>query len=247
MTLAVRIIPTLLIRGSSLVKGQRFNSWRTVGHPLQAVRIHQMRGVDELLMIDISASENRKPNFKLIEQLASDCFSPLTVGGGITSVDDIQGLLDVGADKVLIETAWLEDASLLTQASERFGSQAIVAGVTVREGYVTSQCGTITHPLLPREAAVAAVRSGAGEVLVQSVDRDGMFTGYDLELIKNVSKVPVPVVASCGCGEYQHMVEAVKAGASAVAVGAFFQFSDATPKGSAQYLYQNGIEARIGI
>lgn len=245
--LAVRVIPTLLISGGSLVKGQKFDAWRSVGHPLQAIRIHQMRGVDELLMIDISATrEGRGPNFALIERLTRDCFSPLTIGGGVTSLDDIRGLLNVGADKVLIETGWMENPDLLNEASARFGSQAIVAGVTVSEGLTTSNCGTKVYTRKAAEMAVEAAHRGAGEILVQSIDRDGLFSGYDLELVESVSKaVPVPVIASCGCGDYAHMREAVRAGASAIAAGAFFQFTQATPRGAAEYLSENGIEARI--
>lgn len=238
MSLAHRIIPTLLVRGDSLVKGVRFDAWRSVGHPLQAARIHAARGVDELLYLDIAATpEGRGPDFKQIERLTRDVLCPITVGGGVRSVQDVRDLLNAGADKVAIGTCTTDRFKALREASARFGKQAIVAILSYQES-------KIHDGLVP--AARLRVSQGAGELVLQPMEREGTMNGYDLSTLRTVSAtVDVPVIASCGCGSYEHMREAIEAGADAVAAGAFFQFTDATPRGAAEYLMQHGIEARI--
>ena len=224
MGLAIRVIPVLLRRGNSLVKGRQFNSWRSVGHPLQAARIHAARGVDELMILDLGSDQ---PDYVMIDKLTRDSFTPITVGGGIKTIADIQNLLRAGADKVC-----LKSQELMKAASGIFGKQAICASLEVRDQTVVEEAKQLEEI--------------SGEILLQSVDRDGMMGGYDLELIHNVScAINIPVIASCGCGTYQHMLEAIQAGASAVAAGAMFQFTDATPLGAAQYLHEHGIETRI--
>ncbi len=244
MTLAIRVIPSLLVRGSSLVKGQGFDASRVVGHPLQAARIHQARGVDELLYLDVAATpENRGHDFAQIEKLTEGCLMPLTVGGGVRSCQDIDGLLRAGADKVLICT---EAAGLVREASDRYGSQCIVAGIDVHGGKVALRCGHESTRIDPVARARKLAKAGAGEILLQTVERDGMMKGYDLALIKRVAEVVnIPVIASCGAGSYDHMVEAVRAGASAVAAGALFQFTENTPAGAAAYLIEKGLPARV--
>ena len=232
MPLAKRVIPTLLCRGRQLVKGVAFDSWRSVGHAAQAVRIHQARGVDELVLLDIAATaEGRGPDLQLVDELAEACFMPLAVGGGVRSVEDIQKLLRAGADKVVIRTAGPE---LARRASAVVGRQAIVASIDVRG---------------LGDAVAAASRwedAGAGEILLTRVEREGTLQGYDLELIRTVSRaVSIPVIAHGGAGTYQHMLEAIDAGADAVAAGAMFIFTEATPRGAAEYLAQHGVEARI--
>ncbi len=233
--LAIRIIPTLLQRGSTLVKGERFNSWRSVGHALQAINIHQARGVDELIYLNIAATpEGRGPDFKMVKSLTRECFVPITVGGGVRSVEDVQGLLNAGADKVAICTAGTLD--FILYISRKFGSQAIV---------VVVEHFTEINNLIPLWA-VRLEDCGAGEILLQSKERDGTMQGYDLELIRSVcNAVSIPVIASGGCSGYEDMYNAIQAGASAVAAGALFQFTDATPKGAAEYLKARGIEVRI--
>jgi len=226
MGLATRIIPILLRRGNSLIKGKQFNSWRSVGHPLQAARIHAARGVDELMILDLGAEQ---PDYAMIDTLSCNFFTPITVGGGIRNISDIQNLLKAGADKVCIKLR-----SLIQGAAKVFGSQAICVSLEVRAGIDTVK--------IAQEIA----NDGAGEILLQSVERDGMMDGYDLKLIEKVSHaVDIPVIASCGCGTYQHMLEAIQAGADAVAAGSLFQFTDATPLGAARYLQEHGIETRV--
>lgn len=246
MGLATRIIPTLLCRGRQLVKGKQFNAWRSVGLVTQAVRIHQSRGVDELVLLDIAATtEGRGPDLSLIEELTENCFMPLTVGGGVRSVDDVKALLRAGADKVVIGTAALERPALVKEITDIVGSQAIVVAIdhTIR-GVVLRGRVLLTPGI--EQAAMHLTAMGAGEILLTSVAREGMMTGYCLDTISALREaVSVPVISHGGCGEYAHMLEAIKAGASAVAAGSLFQFTDATPRGAAEYLAQHGIETRI--
>ena len=238
MGLAVRIIPTLLAKGTKLVKGRRFNPNRVVGHVQQAARVHQARGVDELCILDVGATPaGRGPNFDAIEALTSDCFMPLTVGGGVRSLNDIERLLRVGADKVAIKTAYQADFSFLDACTQRFGSQAIVVALDVSDEGRTTLVLDIARDIEAR---------GAGEILLTAMDREGTMEGYDLQLIHEVANaVDIPVIAHGGCSSYQNMYEAIKAGASAVAAGALFQFTDATPRGAAEYLYMQGVEVRL--
>ena len=238
MGLAVRVIPTLLAKGTSLVKGKRFSANRVVGHVQQAARVHQARGVDELCILDVGATPaGRGPNFGAIEALTSECFMPLTVGGGVRSLNDIERLLRVGADKVAIKTAYQANFDFLDACAHRFGSQAIVIALDVcAEGRTT----------LVLDLARDIEARGAGEILLTSMDREGTMEGYDLQLIHEVANaVDIPVIAHGGCSSYQNMHEAIRAGASAVAAGALFQFTDATPRGAAEYLYMQGVEVRL--
>jgi cyclase len=238
----------LLCRGRQLVKGQRFDSWRSVGVAMQAARIHAMRGVDELCILDIGATpEGRGPDFDLVRELSENCFIPLTVGGGVRTVDDVDRLLRAGADKVCMETAAFIGASpwLITNCSQRFGNQAIVVSITHRGGNHSIRCGQINTPTPAVQAANSAAFLGAGEIMLNSIDRDGTMTGYDIDMIRAVSAaVDVPVIACGGCSGYADMLAAVRAGASGVAAGALFQFTDCTPAGAAEYLAQHGVETR---
>lgn len=228
--LAKRIIPTLLYRGTLLVKGERFNGWRSVGNVMQAARIYVARDVDELIMLDITATaEGRRPDFTMVERLAQDNFSPLTVGGGVRAVHDVQDLLNAGADKVAIGTAY----GIIHECAERFGRQAIVASLNIKDQDAV-------------EEAVEVERMGAGEILLNAVERDGTLIGYNLDMIRAVTNaVEIPVIASGGCSGYEDMKNALTNGADAVAAGALFQFTMCTPKGAAQYLHKHGIEVRI--
>lgn len=236
MGLAVRIIPTLLKRGDALVKGERFNGWRSVGHVQQAAQIHQARGVDELIVLDIGATpEGRGPDFAAVRRLTERCFMPITVGGGVRNVDDVQGLLNAGADKVAMKTAYRKSGGFLRECADRFGSQAIVAAL--------DHTGTLIGV---RTMCLALAALGAGEILLTSMDREGTMAGYDLDLLREVcAAVDVPVIAHGGCSGYEDMLAAIRAGASAVAAGALFQFTDCTPRGAAEYLHSQGIEVRL--
>lgn len=245
--LATRIIPSVLCRGRLLVKGERFNSWRTVGMAAQAVRIHQQRGVDELCLLDIGATpENRGPDLKMVEELSECCFSPLAVGGGVRTAQHVRDLLNAGADKVVIGTAAWEVPNLVREVADLVGCQAIVVAVDVRDHRVVVRCGGQQIDLNPVDYARAAEKCGAGEILLTSVENEGRMVGYDLDLIAEVSRaVGIPVIAHGGCSGGDDMAAAVKAGASACAAGALFQFTDTTPRDCADALNGYGIPARI--
>lgn len=258
MSLAKRVVPLILCKGHVAVKGQRFQPWRSIGTAKQVISVHARRGVDEIILVDVAATaEGRGPDLELVRQLSEDCYVPITVGGGVKTLNDIDALLRAGADKVAICTAAFrsQEFDLLAAAAGRFGSQAIVAVVDYwphllgktwgEESFCALHCGAqpaLSHPvLLSKEYA----KRGAGEIMLQCVERDGMMQGYDLDLIRTVTQaVDVPVIASCGAGTYEHMHEALQAGADAVAAGAMFAFTDQTPKGAAQYLKAKGWEMR---
>lgn len=245
--LAHRVIPTLLMKGETLVKGSRFQSWRSVGHVRQAVRVYQQRQVDEIILLDIAATpEGRGPDFALIESLAADSRCPMTVGGGVRSVEDVRQLLACGADKVAICTA-AREKDIIRATSDRFGSQAIVAALDAKWGSCWTHCGqSNTFVGVDWVADRRFMHYGAGEILLTSIDREGTLEGYDLDLIRSVSEaVSIPVIAHGGCSGYEDMANAIRAGASAVAAGALWHFTDSTPREAARYLNERGIKARV--
>lgn len=249
--LKVRVIPTLLWKNLGLVKGRGFDSWRRVGTVLPAVKVYNMRDVDELVVVDITASgEKRGPDHETVADFSSYCFVPLTVGGGITNVDQIGELLRAGADKISINTAAFDDPELVSAAADRFGAQCVVASIDVKrrdDGSTTcmSHSGATDTGRAPVEWARELSDRGAGEILLTSVDRDGTMEGYDLETIAAVcAAVSVPVIASGGAGSYQHMIEAVRAGASAVAAASMFHFTEQTPAEAKKALHAAGIAVR---
>lgn len=250
--LKARIIPTLLMKGLGLVKGVGFDSWRRVGTEMQAVKVYNLREVDELILLDIAATQNRtRQDLELLNKLAGECFVPLTVGGGIRSLQDIRDLLMAGADKVSICTAAIESPDLISQASAMFGSQCIVVSIDARrrdggdyEAY--THAGTRSSKRAVEQVARQAAASGAGELLVTSIERDGTMEGYDLDLIKTVTEaVDIPVIASGGCGSADHMVEALEiGGASAVAAASVFHFTQLTPAEIKDQLRSRSIPVR---
>ena len=250
MSLAHRVIPVLLTSNGMLVKGKQFNSARIVGNVQQAAEIHQAREVDELIVVDVGATLGRvRPDFDMIKRLTEKCFMPITVGGGVRTVEDVRDLLASGADKVAIGTAAIECDGLIKECADKFGRQAIVACVDAlyHDGnwWATTRCGKDVHFYSAAAYARDMELQGAGELLVTSILNDGMMNGYDLGLIRKVAReVGVPVVASGGCGSYEHMRRALAAGADAVAAGAFFQWTDCTPKGACEYLAKKGYEVR---
>lgn len=251
MSLARRIIPVLLMKNGALVKGKRFKSDRIVGHVQQAAEIYQARGVDELLVLDVEATlRGRGPDYMAIRALTEKCFMPIAAGGGVRNTDDFRDLISNGADKVVIGTAAYEDPSIITRLSNKFGAQAVVVAIDVMyDGFswsVATRCGTKQHFYGAVQFAEDMERRGAGELIVTAIRNDGMMNGYDLGLIKRVAEaVSIPVVAAGGCGSYEHMHRALKVGASAVAAGALFQFTDSTPREAAEYLNEKGWEVRL--
>jgi cyclase len=240
----------MLVKGRTLVKGRSFKADRSIGHVMQAAKVHAIRGVDELCILDIAATaEGRGPDLDMVRELSAGCFIPITVGGGVKSLQDIDALLRAGADKVAIGEAIHHSPGLLADASARFGRQAIVAILDVKDGITVtgSRASSLGVHACALDPVIWAQALGdlAGEILLQSVERDGTMEGYDLDLIREVSEaVSIPVIASGGCSGYEDMLAAIKAGADGVAAGALFAFTDSTPKGAAKYLREHGVEVR---
>lgn len=253
--LKIRVIPTLLWKNFGLVKGVRFDSWRRVGPVLPAIQVYNTREVDELILVDILAGrENAEPDCESVDEFSSQCFVPLTVGGGVTSIAQIQALLRAGADKISINSATYADPALVEAAARRFGAQCIVASIDARRqddnGYrCYSHAGTVATGRRPDQWARELEQRGAGEILITSIDQDGTMEGYDLELIQSVSRaVNLPVIASGGAGNYEHMRLAVQeAGASAVAAASIFHFTEQTPREAKAYLAAAGLPVRSGL
>lgn len=253
--LKARIIPTLLHGNAGLVKGVAFDSRRAVGAALQAVRVYEMRGVDELVLLDVVATlDDRSPDLELVDDLADECFMPLTVGGGIRDADDVGALLQVGADKVVLGTVALERPEVVDEAARRYGSQCVVVAIDCRRdagGRPSAWTRSATRDAGrdPVELAREVQERGAGELLVQSVDRDGTMDGYDLDLIEQVAaSVEVPVVASGGAGGPDDFLAALRiphvTGAAAASV---FHYTELTPAEVKAHLHAHGIPVRHSV
>jgi len=226
-----RVIPCLLLKNGGLVKTLNFNDPKYVGDPINAIRIFNDKEVDELMVLDITASkERREPNFSLIEQFAGECFMPLCYGGGIKTVEQAKTLFSLGVEKVCIQSSALSDLSIVSRISEKYGSQSVLVSVDLkmnwlgkRKLYQSSSGKFSSLPWL--DFLKDAVRAGAGEIVINSVERDGTMIGMDLALIKEASEaLQVPLIAVGGVGSLADIKLAVDAGASAVAAGAFFVF-----------------------
>ena len=252
--LKVRVIPTLLWKDFGLVKGVSFDSWRRVGPVLPAIKVYNSREVDELILVDIMASrKGHSPDQDSLNDFADECFVPLTVGGGITSLSQIVSLLHSGADKISLNSALFDNPNLVNEAAYQFGVQCIVASIDVHrldDRFIClSHSGTRISQCEPVAWAKELADRGAGEILLTSIDRDGTMQGYDLQLIEMVaSAINIPVIASGGAGNYQHMIDAVKqAGASAVAAASIFHFTEQTPSGAKSAMSAAGIPVRQSL
>ncbi|WJR76366.1 AglZ/HisF2 family acetamidino modification protein [Bradyrhizobium sp. NP1] len=226
-----RVIPTLLLRGAGLVKTTGFRNPVYVGDPINAIRIFNEKEVDELVLLDITASRTGKgPAFATIENIASECFMPVAYGGGIGSVEHIRKILGTGIEKVVINSAALRNPELVREAAREFGSQAIAVSIDVKrrlfgryEVYGDGGSKATGHD--PVAYARTMQDLGAGEILLASIDRDGTMTGYDVDLVSRVTAaVGIPVIASGGAGKVADFTAARRAGAAAVAAGAMFVF-----------------------
>ena len=249
----IRVMPTLLFKDVGLVKGVAFDSWRRVGSAMQAVKVYNLREVDELVYLDITATnDGRSPDFETVDDLADECFMPLTVGGGVRTVEHVRRLLKVGADKVAINSAAVEHPALIREIADRFGSQCVVVSIDARrrsDGTYESYTHSGRRPAGRSPAVLAkdAQAMGAGEVLLTSIDRDGTMQGYDVELTRLVSDaVSIPVIASGGAGTYAHMAEVLRDGrASAVAAASMYHFTEQTPLAAKQHLRGAGFSVRL--
>jgi len=227
-----RVIPVLLCNlEGSLVKTQKFKKPVYVGDPVNAVKIFNDKEVDELIFLDITAtSQGRRPNIRYISEIATEAFMPLCYGGGLSNMEDIRAVIKAGIEKVAINSALEKDPNLISRAADVLGSSSTVASIDVKKDFwgkhrvtVRNASKNLSIPLI--EFAQLMEQKGAGEIVLNNVDRDGMMEGFDLELIREVSNsVSIPVIACGGAGNVVHLKEAIQAGASAVAAGSMFVF-----------------------
>jgi len=257
MALAKRIIPCLDVDAGRVVKGVKFVEIRDAGDPVEVARRYDEEGADEITFLDITASsDERETMVHVVEQVASEVFIPLTVGGGIRVAGDILRMLNAGADKVAINTAAVFNPEFVKEATDRFGSQCIVVAIDAKrvnaEGE-PSRWEIFTHGgrkptgIDALEWARKMADFGAGEILLTSMDRDGTKAGFDLELTRAVSEaVPIPVIASGGVGNLQHLVDGVKqGGADAVLAASIFHFAEYSVGEAKRFMQQQGVEVRL--
>jgi cyclase len=259
MSVAVRVIPCLDVDAGRVVKGVNFVDLRDAGDPVELARAYDAQGADELVFLDITASSgDRETTYDVVRRTAEQVFIPLTVGGGVRTVDDVDRLLRNGADKVGVNTAAIARPELLSEAAERFGSQCVVLsvdarrcpdGVETESGWeVTTHGGRRSTGIDAVAWAVRAAQLGAGEILLNSMDADGTKDGYDLPLLRAVrAEVRVPVIASGGAGRLEHFVPAVEAGADAVLAASVFHFGDLTIGEVKREIGEAGFPVRLAV
>ena len=251
--LAKRIIPCLDVTAGRVVKGVSFVELRDAGDPIEIARRYDEQGADELTFLDITAtSDDRGIIFRIIEEVAKEVFIPLTVGGGVRQVEDVRNLLNAGADKISINTSAVMNPQLVADAAAKYGSQCIVVAIDAKQvalgrWEVFTHGGRKATGLDAIEWATKMQNLGAGEILLTSMDRDGSKIGFDLALTRAVSDaLEIPVIASGGVGNLQHMVDGVKqGGADAVLAASIFHYGEYTVQQAKQFMQQQGIEVRL--
>ncbi|REK43267.1 MAG: imidazole glycerol phosphate synthase subunit HisF [Proteobacteria bacterium] len=247
-----RIIPCLDVKNGRVVKGINFVGLKDAGDPVEQARIYSDNGADEICFLDITASnENRDTIYEVVKETSKKCFVPLTVGGGVRSVDDINKLLNCGADKVSINTAAVQNPSVVIDSSKKFGSQCIVVAIDAKKNdeswEIFTHGGRNSTGIDAIDFAILMEKNGAGELLVTSMDRDGTQKGYDIDLMSSISSsVNIPVIASGGVGNLDHLAEGIKTGkASAVLAASIFHYGKYSIKEAKEYLDSKGIPVRI--
>ena len=247
-----RIIPCLDVKNGRVVKGINFVDLQDAGDPVEQAKIYSDGGADEICFLDITASnENRDTIYHVVKETSKKCFVPLTVGGGVRSIEDINKLLNCGADKVSINTAAVQDSNVVLESSKKFGSQCIVVAIDAKKNGdkwdVYTHGGRNNSGLDALEFAKKMEDSGAGELLVTSMDRDGTQIGYDIDLMKKISSmVNIPLIASGGVGNLDHLAEGIKDGnASAVLAASIFHYGKHSVIEAKKYLNSKGIPVRI--
>ena len=247
-----RVIPCLDVKNGRVVKGINFVDLKDAGDPVEQAKIYSDGGADEICFLDITASnENRDTIYDVVKKTSKKCFVPLTVGGGVRNIDDINKLLNCGADKVSINTAAVQNTNVVIDSSKKFGSQCIVVAIDAKKNgniwEVFTHGGRNYTGINAIDFAKKMEDSGAGELLVTSMDRDGTQAGYDIDLISKISdKVNIPLIASGGVGNLDHLVDGIKTGnASAVLAASIFHYGKYSVKEAKEYLDSKGIPVRI--
>ncbi|MBM3579388.1 MAG: imidazole glycerol phosphate synthase subunit HisF [Alphaproteobacteria bacterium] len=241
-----RLIPCLDVKNGRVVKGVNFENLVDAGDPVTQAKFYFDEGADELCFLDIAASqENRGTMLSMVKKVAEVCFIPFTVGGGIRELQDFSDLLKCGADKVSVNSAAIKNQDLITQAARKFGSQCVVVAIDVKHNEVFTHGGTVPTGINAISWAKKVEQLGAGEILLTSMDKDGTRSGYDLDLIRNItSAVGIPVIASGGVGNLQHLADGLKAGACAVLAASIFHFREASIKQAKEFLRKEGLSIR---
>lgn len=248
--LRVRAIPCLLYDGVSLVKTVRFKDKIYIGDPLNAIRMFNDKRVDELVFLDIYASKfNREPNFELIKKIASECFMPFAYGGGLKNIAHVDRLFQIGVDKIILNTSLHENPSFVKEVCEKYGSQSVVASIDVKTNWINKKkeiyfkSGKIKSKLSIDVFLKQLNELGVGEIIVNSIDNDGTFKGYDLGLIKYIiEKTSVPIIPLGGASSFQNFIDAINVGTSAVAAGSYFVLQKTHKAVLIQYLSKEEIE-----
>jgi len=247
-----RIIPCLDVKNGRVVKGINFVNLKDAGDPVEQAKIYSDGGADEICFLDITASnENRETIYEVVKETSKKCFVPLTVGGGVRSVEDINKLLNCGADKVSINTAAVQNSKVVIESSKKFGSQCIVVAIDAKKRNdsweIFTHGGRNETGINAIEFSKQMEENGAGELLITSMDRDGTQIGYDIELMRNISSiVNIPIIASGGVGNLDHLVDGIKLGnASAVLAASIFHYGKHSVIEAKQYLESKGIPVRI--
>ncbi len=248
-----RIIPCLDVKNGRVVKGINFIELKDAGDPVEQAKVYSDSGADEICFLDITASnENRETIYEVVKKTSKNCFVPLTVGGGVRSIEDINKLLNCGADKVSINTAAVQNHNLIKEAAKRFGSQCIVVAIDAKKTD-ENKWSVYTHGGRERtdidaiEYAKISESNGAGEILLTSMDKDGTQSGYDIQLTSKITKaINIPVIASGGVGTLDHLKDGiVKGGASAVLAASIFHFGTFSIKEAKEYLKSKNVSVRV--
>ena len=246
-----RIIPCLDVKNGRVVKGINFVDLKDAGDPVEQAKIYSDGGADEICFLDITASnENRNTIYDVVEKTSKKCFVPLTVGGGVRSVEDINKLLNCGADKVSINTAAVQNEKVVVESSKKFGSQCIVVAIDAKKNgenwEIFTHGGRKSTGINVIDFALKMEKCGAGELLVTSMDKDGTQSGYDIDLMKKISSnVNIPIIASGGVGTLDHLVDGIKSGASAVLAASIFHYGTYSVNEAKKYLASKNIPVRI--
>ena len=248
--LKIRIIPTLLYKSTGLYKGKNFLSDRNVGAIMPSIKTYNMRDVDEIIILDIEATNYKvNPNYELIKDISENCFVPMTVGGGINNIEQVQKLFHYGADKISVNTYLYENIKFISRVAEEYGSQSLVASVDVKK--INNQWICFSNNGKNKTAyevfdwCKKLESNGVGEIMLCSIDNDGMMKGYDQDLISYISKkISLPLIVSGGAGSYGDFKIAIQNGASAVAAASMFHFTHRTPNEAKKFLFHENIPIR---
>tara|TARA_Y100000590_G_C15747383_1_gene1022678 strand:+ start:2290 stop:3054 length:765 start_codon:yes stop_codon:yes gene_type:complete len=247
--LKIRLIPILLWNGFTLVKGEKFINQRKTGSPITTIKIYNSRDVDEIIFFDISGSNLEKIDSQLIKSI-TDCVSvPITIGGGINKISQMDELFENGADKICINSAMYENPKIIYEASNKYGSQSVTVSIDVKKYDNDYLCfyknGTVNSKKKVIDCMKECIDNGAGEIVINSIEYDGLMKGYDLDLIKKISKFSkVPIIAAGGAGNYNDFYEAYINGANAFAAASIYHFTECTPTEAKKFLIKKNVPIR---